>query len=179
MIIVFTGNGKGKTTAALGSAMRALGQGKRVIVIQFIKGPWKSGEDYFIKRFKIPDLRFKIIKGGKGFVGILGDPYSRKVHIEVAKKTLELAEKAIKSTPPAGGWDLIILDEINVAVDLGLIKAADVLKILKNLPEEKIVILTGRGASKAFIKKADLVTEMKEIKHPFRVKRQAQIALEF
>lgn len=175
MIIVFTGNGKGKTTAALGSAMRALGQGRCVLMIQFIKGPWISGEDRFAKRFKIQDSRFKIVKGGKGFVGILGDSYPRKVHIDATKKTLKLAEKAIKSNK----WDLIILDEVNVAVDLELIKAADVLKILKGIPEEKIVILTGRNAPKEFIKKADLVTEMREIKHPFQKGKKAKLAVEF
>lgn len=175
MLIVFTGNGKGKTTAALGSAMRALGQGKRVLMIQFIKGPWISGEDRFAKRFKIQDSRFKIVKGGKGFVGILDDSYPRRVHIDAARKTLKLADQAMKSKK----WDLIILDEVNVAASLGLIQADEVLKIMKNLPEEKIVILTGRDAPKEFVKQADLVTETKEIKHPFQKGKKAKLAIEF
>jgi cob(I)alamin adenosyltransferase len=181
MIIVFTGDGKGKTTAALGSAVRALGQGKRALMIQFIKGPLVSGEHKFAEKFKIQKSKFKIIRGGKGFVGILGDPYPRRIHIEAAKKTLKLAAKALASKK----WDLIILDEVNVAVDLGLIKAKDVLRIVcvsqRISPRESapVIIMTGRNAPKSFIKKADLVTEMKEIKHPYKTNRKAQIAVEF
>ncbi|MBI5079254.1 cob(I)yrinic acid a,c-diamide adenosyltransferase [Candidatus Wolfebacteria bacterium] len=184
MIIVFTGNGKGKTTAALGQAIRALGQKKRVLMIQFIKGPWKSGEDYFAAKLKIQLLRskspeghsrFQIIKSGKGFVKILGDKLPFSAHRKAAAAGLKTAEKAIRS----GKWDLIIFDEINVAVGLKLIKAAEVLKILQNLPETKTVILTGRDAPKSFIKIADLVTEMKEIKHPFQKNKAAEKGVDF
>ena len=161
MIMIFTGNGKGKTTAALGQAIRALGQNKKAVVIQFIKGPWISGEDYFVKNSAVKNL--KIIKTGKGFVKIAGDKLPFSEHRKAAKNGLILAEKMIKKKN-----DLIILDEVNNAVDLKLISANDVLKILNNLPGEKDVILTGRNAPKSFIRKADLVTEMKEIKHPFQ-----------
>ncbi len=189
MILVFTGNGKGKTTAALGQAIRALGQNKKVLMIQFIKGPWISGEDKFFKQIARLGERMAIVKAGRGFVGILDDKLPLKEHKKSARKGLELAKKAIN--PPAGGrkYDLIILDEINNAVDLKLIKAADVLKILKpicvnqrkNQRQSALdVILTGRNAPKSFIKIADIVTEMKEIKHHFnKNKRSMKKGMEY
>lgn len=175
MIIVFTGDGKGKTTAALGQAVRALGRGKKVLIIQFIKNR-ESGEYLFFKKIQTRALarKIKIILAGKGFVKILGDKLPLSEHKKAAQNALKLAKKEILS----GKWDLIILDEINVAVSLKLIKEKDVLNIL---PRESIlvVILTGRGAPKSFIPKADLVTEMKEIKHPFKKGAQAQIGVEF
>ncbi|TSC90717.1 MAG: cob(I)alamin adenosyltransferase [Parcubacteria group bacterium Gr01-1014_2] len=164
MIIIFTGNGKGKTTASLGQAMRSLGEGKKAIMIQFVKGPWISGEDNFIKKFKTQILNFQIIKGGKGFVGIMDDRLPRATHKKAAKETLELAQKIILSKK----YDLIILDEVNVAVGLKLISEKDVLKVLKMAPQGIDVILTGRNAPKKFIDLADIATEMKEIKYKFR-----------
>lgn len=174
MVIVFTGNGKGKTTAALGQAVRALGRGKKVLAIQFIKN-LESGEHLFFE--KIPaslKSKIKIIPAGKGFVEILGDRLPLSEHKKAAQNALKLAGKEILD----GKWDLVILDEINVAASLKLIKEKDVLNILlhKSMP---VVILTGRGAPKSFIKKADLVTEMKEIKHPFKKGIAAQIGIEF
>lgn len=162
MILIFTGNGKGKTTAAIGQAVRAIGNGKKVLMIQFIKGPWISGEDKFFKKGKI-------VKTGKGFVGILGDKLPFSVHKKAAAKGLKLAKKSIQSKK----WDLIILDEINNAVHLKLIKAVDVLKIIKKLPEKTDLILTGRDAPKSFIKIADITTEMKEIKHIFQKNKRS------
>lgn len=173
MLIIFTGNGKGKTTAALGQAIRALGQGKRVLMIQFIKGGWKTGEEKFFKRFKIKGVRFKLIKAGRGFVKILGDKLPFEEHKKAAQKALALAKKSVKSKK----WDLIILDEINVAVSLKLIKVGNVLKILKSAPPD--IILTGRGAPQSFIKLANLVTEMKEIKHPFKKGGLAKKGIEY
>lgn len=195
MILVFTGNGKGKTTAALGQAIRALGQNKKVLMVQFIKGPWISGEDKFLKAMsgKRQATKIKIIKTGKGFIKILGDKLPINEHKKSAQKGLELAKKAIKSKK----YDLVILDEVNNAVDLKLIKASDVLKILKpvrviqRLPRHwqgesprksaiTDVILTGRNAPKSFIKISDLVTEMKEIKHPFnKNKRSMKKGMEY
>lgn len=175
MLIVFTGNGKGKTTAALGQAVRTLGRGKRVLIIQFIKGPWKSGEDYFSAKFQIPNDKLQIKKLGLGFVGILGDKLPKEEHAKAAKEALEYGKTQIAK----GEWDMIILDEINVAVSLGLLTAGEVLEIVKDLPAEKFVIMTGRGAPQEFIDRADLVTEMKEIKHPFNDGKMAKIAMEF
>ncbi|MFH1347026.1 MAG: cob(I)yrinic acid a,c-diamide adenosyltransferase [Spirochaetota bacterium] len=181
MIIIFTGNGKGKTTAALGQAVRALGRGKRVLIIQFIKNI-ESGEHLFFKKIQAAGFKtkIKIIPAGKGFVKILGDKFPLSEHKKAANNALKLAKKEILS----GKWDLVILDEINVAVSLKLIKAVDVLNIINPrestlCPHKSVFVLTGRGAPKNFIQKADLVTEMKEIKHPFKKGAQAQIGVEF
>lgn len=192
MLIIFTGNGKGKTTAALGQAFRTLGRGKRVLMIQFIKGPWRSGEDELVRRIKDQRVRikdadstlmedlenfydFEIRKLGLGFVGILGDQLPKEKHAEAARAALESFKQELASKK----WDLIILDEVNVATSLGLFTKEEVLEALKPVPDEKFVILTGRGAPQEFIDRADLVTEMKEIKHPFNDGKMAKIAMEF
>jgi cob(I)alamin adenosyltransferase len=192
MVIVFTGNGKGKTTAALGQCLRALGQGKRVLMIQFIKGPWKSGEDTLAKKVQeakkklvsselrqeiiddFPQLYdFEIRKMGLGFVGILGDSLPLEEHQAAARKALSM----FREERPR--FDLIVLDELNVALSLNLLSVDDVLETLKNIEDEKLIILTGRGAPQEIIDRADLVTEMKEIKHPFNDGKSAKIAVEF
>ncbi len=175
MIIVFTGNGKGKTTASLGQMVRVLGRGKSALMIQFIKGPWRSGEDEFGERFKIDDLRFKIVKMGLGFVGILGDKLPREEHQKAAENALELFKKEVVSEK----WYLIVLDEINVAVSLGLLKPEKILDAIKDYPKDKLLILSGRGAPQEFIDIADLATEMKEIKHPFNYGELAKLGVEF
>mgnify|MGYP001560737287 CR=1 FL=1 len=175
MVIVFTGNGKGKTTAVLGQMIRVVGQDRNAIMFQFIKGPWISGEDKFLKKFPTLKGRFEIVKGGKGFVGIWGDKLPFEVHKKAAEKTLELAKKAIRSS----AWDLVVLDEVNVAVSLKLIGAKNVLDALDGLPMHKFVILTGRNAPKSFIGRADLATEMREIKHPYEMGELALKGVEF
>lgn len=172
MLIVFTGNGKGKTTASLGQALRAVGQGKRALMIQFIKGPWKSGEDESHKRLA-PD--FEIRKMGLGFVGILGDSLPRARHEEAAEKAMRSFERELASKK----WNTIVLDEVNVAVSLKLVSAARVLRAVKKSPLETFVIMTGRNAPKSFLRSADLVTEMREVKHPFAKGELAKIALDF
>jgi cob(I)alamin adenosyltransferase len=179
MIIVFTGNGKGKTTASLGQMIRVIGRGKNALMLQFIKGPWRSGEDDFsdffqkIKSKKIGE--FKIKKGGLGFVKILGDKLPFSDHKKAAQKTFAEFKKELKSNK----WHLIILDEINVAINLKLLNKKEVISAIRNFPEDKILILTGRGAPKEFVKIADLVTEMKEIKHPFLKGKQGKVTIEF
>ena len=182
MLIIFTGNGKGKTTASLGQAVRTVGRGENVLMIQFIKGPWKSGEDFIdIVKKGNPSINsgsspiFKLVKMGKGFVGILGDKLPFEEHKQAAKNALSYFEKELKTK----SWKLIILDEINVAVSLGLLEIEEVLQSIQNLPPEQFVIFSGRGAPQEFIDKADLVTEMKEIKHPFNDGKLAEIAMEF
>lgn len=184
MILIFTGNGKGKTTAALGHAVRALGYGKKVLMIQFVKGQWQSGEELFNPK-SYSGGKLCIIKTGRGFVKIAGDKLPISIHKKAAEEALKLTEKEIKSKK----WDLVILDEINVAVKLNLIKASDVLKIINKFRESpRLVprksafpnlILTGRGAPKSFMKIADLVTEMKEIKHPFQKGIPAKKGIDF
>lgn len=175
MIIVFTGNGKGKTTASLGQMIRVLGREKSALMIQFIKGPWVSGEDEFPKNFQIPSSRFQIRKMGLGFVGILGDKLPIEDHRAAAQKALDMFVKEKN----AGTWHLIALDEVNVAVSLGLLTAQDVLHAVHDFPEDKILILSGRNAPQEFIDRADLATEMREIKHPFQEGTQGKITVEF
>lgn len=175
MIIVFTGNGKGKTTAALGQAVRVLGRGKTALMIQFIKGPWKSGEDNFGAQFQIPNDKFQVRKMGLGFVGILGDKLPREEHERAAQNALQMfREEFAKKT-----WDLIILDEVNVAIDLKLVSTEEVLDVLKDVVDEEFVLCTGRGAPQELIDRADLVTEMREVKHPFNDQKLAKIMVEF
>ena len=161
MIFVFTGNGKGKTTAAIGQAVRAIGQGKKALMVQFIKSPkWPSGEEKVIQELS---PRFKLVKGGEGFVGMLGDKLPREVHRRAARKTLSIAKKELAS----GKFDLIILDEIIVALSLKLIPLKEILDLCKKTPNKIDLVLTGRGAPKSLIRAADLVTEFKEVKHYF------------
>jgi len=175
MILLFTGDGKGKTTAALGQAMRALGRGKKVLMIQFIKGPWRSGEDEFSEKFKIPSEKFQLHKMGLGFVGILGDKLPREDHEQAAKKALEFFQTELKK----GVWNVFILDEVNVALSLDLLKVEDVLAAIKDFPEEKLLVLTGRGAHQKLVEAADVVTEMKDMKHPFHDGKLAKFGVEF
>ena len=172
MLIVLTGNGKGKTTSALGQAMRVIGEGGKVIMLQFIKGPWKSGEDKTWKRLR-PD--FKIIKGGKGFVGILEDLLPRSVHVKTAEDTWKKAKKYIES----GKYNLVILDELNVALKLRLLSLKNILPTLKKHKYNIDIMVTGREASNQMIKIADLVSEVKEIKHPFNKGGKARKGIEF
>jgi cob(I)alamin adenosyltransferase len=175
MILINTGNGKGKTTAALGVALRVLGYGKKVAMVQFIKGPWKSGEDFFAKECGIAPSKFKIIKTGRGFVDLPGDVHPFGEHKKAAQEGLQKAKDMIASKK----YDLMILDEINNAVELKLITEKSVADILKKLPEDMDVILTGRNAPKSFIALADTVTEMKEIKHAFSRGKMAKIGLDY
>jgi cob(I)alamin adenosyltransferase len=161
MLFLFTGNGKGKTTAALGQALRAIGQGRKVAIFQFIKSKkWPSGEEFALAVF---GKKIKFFKGGKGFVRIMGDKLPFSLHKKAAEETLKKAQKTILSKK----YHLVILDEINVALSLKLISIKKVLKLIKMTPEKIDLILTGRGAPKTLIERADLVTEFKEIKHPF------------
>ena len=159
LIIVYTGNGKGKTTAALGMALRTVGWGGKVLVIQFVKA-WKTGEHKAIEKY-IKDIT--IIPAGSGFVGIMGDKKTKEEHKVSARKALELAKKEIMSKK----WPLVILDEINGALEGKLVELKDVLALLASKPEEVTVVLTGREAKPEIIESADLVTEMNKIKHPF------------
>jgi cob(I)alamin adenosyltransferase len=175
MIIVFTGNGKGKTTAALGQMMRVLGRKKKALMIQFIKGPWISGEDRFAEKYNVPKEDLEIRKRGLGFVGILGDTRPKKEHAAAAAKALE----EFKEELAKGEWHLMILDEVNNAVSLGIVSVAEVIEAIKDFPKEKILILTGRDAPKEFIELADLATEMKELKHPYNDFKLGKDTVEF
>src|SRR3989344_5742876 len=136
MLIVITGDGKGKTTSALGQALRSCGDGRKVLMLQFIKGPWKSGED----AKHVWPAGFELRKGGLGFVGILGDSLSRERHIEAAQKTFAEAKRELES----GAWDMVILDEIHNAIELKLISVADAMPLVECAREKKLdLIVTG------------------------------------
>ena len=177
LIIVYTGNGKGKTSAALGAALRALGHGWKVLVIQFFKGDWPVvyGELEMAKRLH---PQFEVMQLGRGFVKIMGDKKPFGEHVEAAKAALALTRERMMS----GQYDLIILDEINYALgymDFKLIELEDVLQLLREKPPEMHVILTGRGAHPKVVEMADLVTEMKEVKHPMKSGVPAQQGIDF
>ena len=172
LIIVFTGKGKGKTTAALGIALRATGYKKKICMIQFIKGSWHYGEMDSWKKLK-PD--FEMIVIGKGFVGIIDDKNLKKDHKEIAQEAIKVSNEKIQSK----NYDIIILDEINYAINLDLISIDNVLKLIKEKPKNVDLILTGNYANKKLIEIADLVTEMKEIKHPFQKGIKAKKGIDF
>ena len=172
LVIVYTGKGKGKTTSALGIALRAVGYGKKIAMIQFIKGSWHYGEMDSSKRL---EPEFEMIAVGKGFVGILDDNSSREQHENVAMEALKISKEKITS----GIYDIVILDEINYAVNLNLIKIEDVISLIKLKPEKVDLVLTGNHAKPELIEIADLVTEMKEIKHPFQKGIRAKKGIDF
>ena len=177
LIIVNTGNGKGKTTASLGVALRALGHGWRALVIQFFKGDWPVvfGELEMAKRLA---PQFEVLQLGKGFVKHMGDAKPFEEHLAAAKDALRIAKEQITS----GAYDLIVLDEIIYAIDYAgvqLVSLEDVLALLDAKPKALHLVLTGRGAPQALIDRADLVTEMQEIKHPWQQKIPAQVGIDY
>lgn len=158
LVIAYTGDGKGKTTAALGMACRALGYGKKICIIQFIKDESKTGEKIFFAKQK----NITIDSLGLGFVGIMGDKIDKEEHIKAAKKALERAKKKINEK-----CNIVILDEIFVALNLSLIEKRDIIELIKLRSKDQSLVMTGRGAPTDMFKYFDLITEMKNIKHPF------------
>lgn len=173
MIQIYTGDGKGKTTAALGLALRAIGAKKKVAILQFLK-KGDSSEFNAIKKYKLP---IDVFAYGIGFYKILNDKHSHKEHTKAATDVWEKAKEIIKSKK----YDLIILDEINVAIDLKLIDINDVINNLhsKPLTLHPDIILTGRGAPAKLKKIADLITVMKKEKHYFNQKIKARKGIEY
>ena len=171
LIIVYTGNGKGKTTAALGLAFRALGRGKRVFMVQFIKGAWVSGEIETAKRFA-PQM--EIVPMGKGFVPTPAAKSNPK-HVEAVKQAWELGVQRAES----GDYDVVIFDEINNALSYGMLDQEVVLGFLRSKPHRLHVVLTGRNAPADLVELADLVTEMRDIKHPYQQGIRAREGIDF
>jgi len=157
LVQVYTGDGKGKTSAAFGLALRAVGRGLKVYVIQFIKGGFDYGELYIVE--KIPNLKLATFGRGRFITDV---PPSKK-DTKLAEEALELAKKIVKS----GEYDVVVLDEVNVALNLKMISIDEVLGLVRDKPKHVELILTGRHAPPKIIDAADLVTEMKEIKHPY------------
>ena len=171
LLIVHTGAGKGKTTAALGTAMRAAGNGMRVLVLQFLKGSWHYGELDAAERFG-SDLVIRQM--GRGFVKVGGaetDP-------EDLRMVEEAWQEAIREMQ-SGEWDLIVLDEINYAIGYDMLDAQAVADALKERPQMLHVILTGRNAHPLLVELADTVTEMREVKHAYTRGILAQRGIEF
>ena len=172
IVVVYTGKGKGKTTAALGIVLRAVGHGHRVGMIQFIKGEWYYGELTSSKRL---EPEFELIVAGKGFVGIIDDDHPIEDHRLAATEAVSVAKKKLLS----GIYDVMILDEINYAAKLNLISQQDILDIIATRPEKTSLVLTGNYVPESVIAAADLVTEMREIKHPYQKGIKAKKGIDF
>jgi len=169
LVIVHTGTGKGKSTAAFGMVMRCLGHGMRVGIVQFIKGAWDTGERHVLARF--PDL-VTCRAMGEGFTW---DTQDRARDIAAAGAAWELA-KAMIADP---SYRLVLLDELNIVLRYGYLPADEVMAALKAKPRDLHIVVTGRNAPSELIEAADLVTEMTLVKHPFRAGVKAQAGIEF
>ncbi|MCH7539774.1 MAG: cob(I)yrinic acid a,c-diamide adenosyltransferase [Proteobacteria bacterium] len=169
LIIVYTGKGKGKSTAAFGLAIRAVGHGMRVGIVQFVKGVWETGERSVLARF--PEL-VTLKAMGEGFTW---DTQDRARDIAAARRAWETAKEMIADP----SYNMIILDELNIVLRYDYLPLEEVLEALKNKPRKKHVVVTGRNAKPALVEIADLVTEMTLIKHPFRAGVKAQPGIEF
>ena len=169
LIMVHTGNGKGKTTAALGLACRALGHNLPVSIVQFIKGTWKYGELKAVQRF---DGLLEIHATGNGFTWKSKDPEADR---QAAQEAWEMAKSLISE----GNKHLVVLDEITYPINYGMIDEADVLETLRTKPEALHVLITGRNAPQALVDMADLVTEMRDVKHHYKSGVRAQKGIEY
>jgi cob(I)alamin adenosyltransferase len=165
---IYTGEGKGKTTAAMGQALRALGRGWKVLLIQFLKPPGGSGETAAFER--LPGFESMQFGGPEFVISDRPDPMDS----ERAERGLNEAVRRIGE-----GWDMVILDEILQAVSLGLLAEARVLDLVRSKPDNVELVLTGRGATPSLINASDLVTEMTPVKHPFRNGTPARSGIEF
>ena len=169
LLIVHTGKGKGKSTAAFGMVFRAIGNGMRVGVVQFVKGKWGTGERKVLEKFAD---QVKLATMGEGFTWETQD---RARDIAAARAALEKAKAMIADSE----LDMVLLDELNIVLRYDYLPLDEVLSVLTNRPEMKHVIVTGRNAPEALIEAADLVTEMEMVKHPFRSGVKAQKGIEF
>jgi cob(I)alamin adenosyltransferase len=170
LIIVYTGDGKGKTTAAFGLALRAAGQGLKVLIIQFMKGQENIGEINALTQCKLP---IEVKRFGRP--GFVQSRACEPLDIYIADRGLNFFRHVL----PVSDYGMIILDEILVAIDFGLLKEEVLREVLEMRPPHMHVVLTGRSASKRILDMADLVTEMKELKHPYKVGVKAQVGIEY
>lgn len=173
LVIVYTGSGKGKTTAALGLALRAIGHSLKVLILQFIKGTWRVGELKAAEKLA-PMLEMEQL--GIGFIDFKnGNPVITQAQRNNALKSFKYACEKIMS----GLYDVVILDEINNLIDYNLLDIGKVIDAIKNRPAKLSVVLTGRNAHRELIEIADIVTEMKEIKHIFRKGIKARKGIDY
>jgi cob(I)alamin adenosyltransferase len=173
LTIVYTGNGKGKTTAAVGLTVRAVGNGYRVLFLQFIKGQWKSGEREVLQSLPNVDLQVT----GRGFtIARLRSPnIPMEEHAAAATVGWQAAQRLVRE----GGYDMVVLDEVLGAVGAGLVSLDELLDLVRTKPKALHLVLTGRGAPPALIDAADLVSEVQPVKHPFQKGIKAQRGIEF
>ncbi len=196
LVVVYTGNGKGKTTAALGLALRAAGNGLRVLVIQFIKGRWKTGESQSVKALAPSGDRgaplysasgdrgaplysgsVELVRMGRGFtIERLRD---KRVPMEEHEEAASHAFGAARDAVLSGAYDMVVLDELLGSVKAGLVSLDDVLALVREKPPTLHLVMTGRGAPPALVDAADLVTEMTLVKHPYEQGIAAQRGIEF
>ena len=172
LVVVITGHGKGKTTTALGIAVRACGHDMRVSIIQFMKGDLYAGEWDGVKKM---GCQVELIPTGKGFCGIQGNPYPYQEHRKNAQDAIQLARQKMDS----GQYDILILDEINNALHLRLVDLEQVLEIIQRKPPFMHLILTGRDAHPQVIELADTVSEITEIKHAYRKGIEPQPGIDY
>ena len=170
LLINITGNGKGKTTSALGTSLRALGWGWKVSVLQFVKNAGKTGEKQFADNSELP---LEIIPLGAGFT------WRKDADKDKDKDCAEAAWKLAKEYIDNAKVDLLVLDELNIALKLGWLDATEIAAALKQKPSWMHIIVTGRGAVPEIIKASDLVSEIQELKHPFQKGIKAQKGIEF
>ena len=172
-VLINTGEGKGKTTAALGLALRAAGHNQKVLIIQFIKGRFDTGEFRIIKKF---EPLIEIERLGKGFIKFKdGRPVPTKAQVVNASESFGYACKKVAS----GKYDMIILDEIINLIAYGLLRIEDTIDLIKNKPKKLCMVLTGRNAPRELVDIADTVTEMREIKHAFTRGAKAKKGIEY
>jgi len=172
LVVIITGNGKGKTTSAIGMALRGCGHGLKTTIVQFMKGDLYSGEWDGVKGLA---PLVKLYHTGKGFCGIEGNPYSHAEHRKNAQEAIQLIVDILR----ADDCDTLVLDEINNALQLNLVDLHQVKKILSERPEHMHVILTGRDAHPELIELADTVSEVREIKHAYRKEIEPQPGIDF
>lgn len=174
LLIVHTGKGKGKSTAAFGLAARAIGNDMKVGVVQYVKGKWETGERKVLEAF--PE-NIEIHTMGEGFTWETQD---RQRDVRAAEKAWEKSKQMIEACRGDNPeFDMIVLDELNIVLRYDSIDLGEVVEFLKNKPEKLHVVVTGRNAKEDLIEIADLVTEMTQIKHPFRSGVKAQVGIEF
>jgi cob(I)alamin adenosyltransferase len=170
-VLLFTGDGKGKTTAAMGQALRLAGRGRRVLIVQFVKRPGVSGEERAMRKLA-PLVTFKAL--GKGWLDLSARP-RRAIDVERVERSWREALRLIRSRP----WDAVVLDEVVFVVSAGFLGAEKVAAFLDARPRRMTVVMTGRGKPKALLARAGYVTEMKKIKHPFDRGRRAMEGVEY